>query len=199
MTDIDDFLLSENRYSFSDDDTYAVKDLKKAMNEKKFGKYVELCSDNRFNVWYLTKYMRGVTQKIGNIYVYYMREAIQPAKWYTKVAEKLSKPVEFKSKGYPAEALRTRDSCGHILLRKLKNDRGSYEAAASFYNVDIVIMQNVMLYAKKDGEKQHKSLPTDSFIRTFRKFINPDYWFIFPEELVNEKDKILFNRLMEKL
>ena len=83
---------------------------------------------------------------------------MQPSRWYYRINEKLPKRINFTPQF---------DVVGRVTLptnMQLKN----------------------IIYKRKHPdtmEEWFKTLPPQDFIIKLRNDINPDYWYIFPEEL----------------
>lgn len=171
---------------FSEDDTHAVRDLKTALQKNLYRKYLSMLGipDNRIIKDYIYYYINGTNSSIGPQYVFMCREKLQPSKWYYRHDEELPKRIEFKPK-YTWECMRTMETEGLrklVELRKIHTAKGLEEKfGISFYQI-----KNI-LYKRHDpisGKEIYKIFPQKELIIKLREVINPDYWFIFPEELV---------------
>ena len=170
---------------FSDDDTYALRDLKIAAEKKLLWAYIVALgipdnAESKNSVYY---YYNGKFKSIANPHVFRCREKMQPSRWYYKVGEKLPEPVIFTPK-YSVEDLMYKESIGHVKFRELQKQY-TVQGLADKYDLNFNQIKNV-LYRRMNpltGRECFKILPQYTFIIKLRDVINPDLWYIFPEEM----------------
>lgn len=187
--DIDAYIQSQREQQqykqFSDDDTYALRALKKAIQNKLFMKYIcELgipdSLSHKFAIFY---YLAGRYRSVTNVNIFMCREKMQPAKWYYKINEPLPKQIKFTPK-HSVEDLMYIESLGHIKLKELQ-DLYTMPVLCEKYDLSLYQMKNIRYkrihpYTKREC---FKTLPGMTVVTKLRELINPDYWFIFPDEL----------------
>ncbi len=177
-----------NRYTskeFSDDDTYVLRAFKTAAQKKLFWRYIcELGVPNttlaKRAVFY---YLNRDYKFVSNPYIFMCREKMQPSKWYYKINEPLPPPVNFMPK-HKVEDLMYFESIGHIKLEELQR-RISMPEICKRYDLSLYQMKNIR-YRRLNpitNLKCFKILPPSSVVIKLREVINPDYWYIFPDEL----------------
>lgn len=170
---------------FSENDTYALRMLKQAAQQKLFWHFIEELGipNNRDIKSYVYYYFNGKNASIGSQYVYMCREKLQPAKWYYKIGEKLPPRIEFTPK-FGVEYLQFKESVAHQKFVQLQKE---YTIAnfAKTYGLSVQQVKNICYkrYSPYLEKKVFKILPPASVITKLRDVIHPDYWFIFPEEL----------------
>lgn len=170
---------------FSDDDTYALRDLKTAAQNKLFWNYIEnlgIPNDGK-SKYILFYYFNGKNKSFSNLSVFYCREKMQPSKWYYKNSEKLPERVKFVPK-HPIEDLPWRETMG---IKKLVELQKTYtlQGLCNQYDLNYLQMKNI-LYKRKNlltGKDCYKILPPERVITKLRDVINPDYWYIFTDEI----------------
>lgn len=170
---------------FSNNDTYVIRDFKIAAQYRLFWSFVEKCGipeeeSCKYKIFY---YYNGRNKSLNPIYVFMCRENIQPSKWFYKVDEKLPRPINFTPK-HSVKELQYLDSLGHIKLKELHKKYGLTKLS-QMYDLNPQQVKNIMYkrlnpYLKKEC---FKIMPQDKFIIKMREAINPDYWFIFPDEI----------------
>lgn len=186
---VDDFLEShqvkmKDFKVFSDNDTYALRDLKKASQKNLFWSYLDSIGfkDNRTKV-YIYYYFYGTNKTIYNTHVFTCRESVQPSRWFYNISEKLPERINFTPK-FTAEKLQYKESVGHKKLTELR-EQYTYNGIADRFNINYNQLKNT--FSKRINpltkEECFKILPQQSMIIKLKDVINPDYWFIFPEEL----------------
>lgn len=186
---IDEFIENEKKVQsfkeFNESDTYARRELKKALQNKLFWKYIEKLgiekdSNEKYCMYY---YMNGKNQSINNTIIFKCREKMQPSKWYININETLTERIDFKPK-FNVEYLYTKETVGHLKLEELQKQytmQGLVEKyGLNFYQMKNIRYKRVSLIT---GQECFKTLPPASVIIKLKDVINPDYWFIFPEEL----------------
>gem|GEM_PF-2586661 len=194
LTGVDDFIArvsknykpKEKLAEFSDDDTYALRDLKKAMNAKCFSKYLSFLgiAPNTQHRLALYHYIHR-SYDVQSSYVFALREKIQPSKWYLRITEELPGPVSFTPK-FTEDVLFEKESVAHIKIREMTNQYGGASALASMYGVEASVLRNAIswrIFKGTEEKRRFRALPQTSIIRAFMKTIHPDLWFIYPEEL----------------
>ena len=189
---IEEFVKEEKKRKpykeFSDNDTYALRDFKIALQNKVFWRYIVQLGipdgkdggKEKYQVFY---YVNGKNQSINNIYVFMCREKLQPSKWYYKITEKLPPKINFTPK-YTFKELMEKETVGHLMLQKLQ-EQYTMEGLVDKYNLKFYQMKNIR-YKRKSittGKMVFKTLPPASVMMALKDEINPDYWFIFPEEI----------------
>lgn len=179
---------NKQKYDFkeySDDDTYAIRDLKTASQHKLLWKFItELgIPDTREEKLAVFYYFNGKYKSIANQHIFYCREKMQPSKWYYNVNERLPKKIKFIPK-FKAERLMYKETVGHIKLEKLQKEYSMPELCDKF-DLNLYQMKNIRYKRINPLTKKEcfKILPPASVIIKLRDVINPDYWFIFPEEI----------------
>ena len=193
---IDEFLnthkaISNNHHStkkeiksFTDEDTYAIRALKKAAQESLFLEYLDTIGIKEMRMkLYVYNYFTGKNRTIYNINVFTCRENVQPAKWYYKVGEKLPERIEFTPK-FPVTELQYKDTVGHLKFFELRNQL-THQGISHKFNIDFYQLKNITSkrFNPLTNRYCYKILPQQSLIIKLRDVINPDYWYIFPEEL----------------
>ena len=187
---VEEFIKSQPQHhidirEYSDEDTYAIHDLKTAAQKSLLWKFmVSLGIPNeqvaKQKLYY---YFNGRCLSLPNTSVFYCRGKMQPAKWYYKINETLPEKIEFNPKHDISEML-SLESLGHQKLFKMVKDM-SIPRFAEYYDVSIFTLKN-MLYKRMNkltGTMCFKALPNESFILKMRDEINPDIWYIYPDEV----------------
>ena len=108
---------------------------------------------------------------------------MQPSRWYYKINEKLPKPVIFIPK-FGVEELMYKESVGHVKFRELQKQL-TVQGMADKYDLNFYQIKNI-LYRRLNpltGRECFKILPPAKVIINLRDVINPDYWYVFPEEI----------------
>lgn len=170
---------------FSDSDTYALRDLKTAAKSGLLWKYMVSLgipdkTKTKQNLYY---YYNGRTKVLPNTSVFYCREKLRPAKWYYKIDEKLPPVINFTPK-HTVKELPYLDSLGHLKLFEIIKQT-TIPIFAEQYDFSVYVLKNV-LYKRKHqttGKMCFKILPQEDFIIKLRDVINPDLWYIFPDEV----------------
>lgn len=188
MQNIDEFV-NENKnhkFDFCDTDTHALRELKTAAQRMLLRKYIvslDVRKTDESTIKAVYIYTLGITKSLTNVYIFRLREKIQPAKWYTLYSEPLPSPTAFKPL-LPEERILTDMSVGHMRFRKMVDEYG-YSGITQVYGFSKFLINNLLSYriSKKTGIKTFKTLPSYSVIRTLKDVISPDLWYIFPEEL----------------
>lgn len=188
--DINDLIKEEKDHfdfkEYSDDDTHALRALKIASKNKLFWKYVEqigIPKNGRYE-YYIYNYFTGKSKNIGISYIFNSRENLQPAKWFFNINEELPERIKFNPI-YEEKTLLYKESVGHIKLLDLMKDY-TIQQFVDKYDLNFYQIKN-LIYKKVDkklNKEVFKALPSNSLIIKLRNIINPDYWFIFPEELI---------------
>ena len=189
MQNIDTFIneAKNQKLLLHDTDTLMMQDLKKASAAKVLTKYCEALGFKKddYILTVFIRYINGYMDSVNNIHIFRCREQIQPSRWYYQVNEKdiMPEPVKYTPK-FDAEEILNKDSQGHVILRKLIRNTG-IEPFAEKYGIDSYKLKNTLYRRKRvtDGKQVFKALPSYHFIRALREVINPDLWYIFPEEL----------------
>lgn len=172
---------------FSENDTHAMHELKVAAQNRLFWKFIsalgtgDLDDNNVKKVAF--RYLQGRSIDISNKYIFMWRKKIQPSKWYYKYSEPLPEKINFTPK-FPPEALIEKESVGHIKLKELQN-RYELKGIEAMFGVDYNQLRNI-LYKRTNpstGKTYYKTLPQTSMIISLRNVIQPDLWYIFPEEM----------------
>lgn len=185
---VQDFI-AENRgkdfWEFSDNDTYAIRDLKTAAKNGLLWKYMVSLGipdeqSSKQNFYY---YYNGRTKVLPNTSVFYCREKLRPSKWYYKVGEELPPPLDFTPK-HSVKDLPYLDSLGHQKLYELIKQT-TLPLFAEQYGFSVYSVKNVIYKRQHQitGKMCFKSLPQEQFIIRLRDVINPDLWYIFPDEV----------------
>lgn len=179
---------AEKRFAFKekkDDDTYALRDLKLAGEKKLLWQYIVALGipDNKDSKNAIYYYYNGKYKSLSNPHIFMCRERMQPSRWYYKISEKLPKPVIFTPK-LGVEELMYKESVGHIKFRELQMQY-TVQGLADKYDLNFYQIKNI-LYRRKNpltGRECFKILPPAAVIIKLRDVINPDYWYVFPEEI----------------
>ncbi len=188
---IDEFLSTHHSTlkdfkSFADEDSYAIRDLKKASQKNLLWAYLDNIgmTDKRMKL-YIYNYLSGKNKTIYNINVFNCRECVQPARWYYRVDEKLPERIEFTPK-FPVEELQYKDTEGHLKFYELR-EQLTNQGISEKYGIDYFQLKNITSKRLNPLTNRYcyKILPQQSLIIKLREVINPDYWYIFPEELEN--------------
>ncbi len=179
---------SEGRFAFKeqkDDDTYALRDLKIAGEEKLLWQYIVALgipdtTESKNSVYY---YYNGKYKFISNPHIFMCREKMQPSRWYYKINEKLPKPVIFAPK-FGVEELMYKESVGHVKFRELQKQL-TVQGMADKYDLNFYQIKNILYrrFNPLTGRECFKILPPAKVIINLRDVINPDYWYVFPEEI----------------
>lgn len=194
---MEDFIVSndlkeyEKKYvfkEFSKDDTYACRELKIALQKKIFWKYLNIIGipnelNEKNSIYYYIYHNDKINHFVRNKYVFLCREKVQPSKWYYKVTEPLPEKIKFTPK-FDISVLRYKESLGHIKLNELK-ETYSLKGLVNTFSLDLNQAKNV-IFKKWNPllQKQcFRALPSENFIIQMRNVINPDLWYIFPEEV----------------
>lgn len=179
---------SENKFEFrkfSEDDSYALRDLKTAAEKKLLWQYIVALGipDNTESKNAVYYYYNGKYKSIANPHIFQCREKMQPSRWYYKVGEKLPEPVQFTPK-YGVEDLMYKESLGHIKFREMQKQY-TVQGLADNFDLNFYQIKNI-LYRRLNpltGRECFKILPPAQVIIKLRDVINPDLWYIFPEEV----------------
>lgn len=186
---IDEFIENEKKEhsfkDFEDTDTHSQRELKKALQNKLLWRYIEKLglerdSNEKYWVYY---YMTGKNKSINNIVIFRCREQMQPSKWFINANEELPARVNFTPK-FPLDSLFCKESVGHLKLKELQK-MYTMQGLIEKYDLNLYQMKNIR-YKRINpvtGKECFKTLPPASVIIKLKDVINPDYWFIFPEEL----------------
>ena len=170
--------------SFSDEDSYAIRDLKKASQKNLLWAYLYNIGMKEDKMkMFIYNYLIGKNKTIFNINVFNCRENVQPARWYYKVSEKLPERIEFIPK-FPVTELQYKDTIGHLKFFELR-EQLTNQGISEKYNIDYFQLKNITSkrFNPLTNRYCYKILPQQSIIIKLRDVINPDYWYIFPEEL----------------
>lgn len=178
------------QYDFINTDTYQMVELKTALNSRKLRPYLKRIGipESGTAMDSLNSYILGKRPLISS-YVFMTRTAVQPAKWYFVVNEPLPEQINFTPK-FTENLLREKETLGHEKLKTLIK-LYSTQTIAEKYGFTCDALKNV-LYKRKEaetGKMVFKTVPSPEIISAFRHVINPDFWFIFPEELKNSKNE----------
>lgn len=178
---------SINYKEFSENDSYVIRDFKKAIQNRLLWKYLIQIGvpDTQNDKNRVFSYFSGRFKKITNRYVFLCREKVQPSKWYYKVGEELPPRINFTPK-HSVEDLRHIPTAGIQKFLQLQKEY-SLRYLCKIYNLNELQMKNI-IYAKFNPETQNKffrALPPYTVIIPLREVINPDLWFIFPDELTD--------------
>lgn len=186
---IDEFIENEKKeHSFKDfeeTDTHSQRELKKALQNKLLWRYIEKLgierdSNEKYCVYY---YMNGKNKTINNTIIFHCREQMQPSKWFININEQLPEKIKFTPK-FSAESLYCKESVGHKKLEQLQKE---YTMPGLIERFDLNLYQMKNIRYKRispiTGKECFKTLPPASVIIKLKDVINPDYWFIFPEEI----------------
>ena len=167
-----------------EDDTYVLRNMRIALENKQFWNYIEALGIPHDNAvkQYVYNYYVGRVQLLQHYYVFMCRENIQPSKWYIRYGEKLPDRIEFKPK-HKLQYLYNNDSLGHKKLKKL-TEQYTIEGVANLYDLKVMSIKNVLYRTidKITGKEHFKTFPQQSIIIKMKDEINPDSWFIFPDE-----------------
>lgn len=199
MEDLEDLIENdvlqeyEKKYAFkefSKDDTYTYRELKTALQKKVFWKYLDSIGipndiNARHQIYHHIYHNDKIKHILKNKYVFQCRENLQPSKWYYKVTEPLPERIKFTPK-FDVSVLRYKESLGHIKLNELKETYSySLTGLARAFSLDVNQVKNVLFKKWNPLLKKQcfRALPSESFIIQMRDIINPDLWYIFPEEV----------------
>lgn len=179
---------SVGRFSFKEqkeDDTYALRDLKIAGEKKLLWQYIVALGipNNKKSKYAVYYYYSGKYKSISNPHIFMCREKMQPSRWYYKINEKLPKPVIFTPK-FSVDNLMYKESLGHIKFRELQKQY-TVQGLADKFDLNFHQIKNI-LYRRLNpltGKECFKILPPASVIIKLRDVINPDNWYVFPEEI----------------
>lgn len=183
-------LAAENKkeyLEFSENDTHAMHELKVAARNRVFWKFISALGTDGFDADYVKqnsfKYLQGLSRDMQNQYIFMWREKIQPSKWYYKYSEPLPEKIDFTPK-FPPAMLIEKESVGHIKLKELQK-RYELKGIVSMFGVDYNQLRNI-IYKRtnpRTGKAYYKTLPQTNIIISLRNVIQPDLWYIFPEEM----------------
>lgn len=187
--DIEKFIESEKKElpfkNFSDDDTHAKRELKTVLQNKLLWRFIEKLgfardSNDKYTIYY---YTNGKTQNISNSIVFKCREAMQPSKWFVNVKESLPERIIFTPR-FGVNELYVKESVGHVMLKRLQEEY-TMPGLIEKYDLNLYQMKNIRYRRINSvtGLECFKILPPASVIVKLKDVINPDYWFIFPEEI----------------
>lgn len=171
---------------FSDEDTHAIREFKTAISNRLYLKYTSalgLTSQESRNIF---NYVEKNTTILHGSYVFAIREKMQPAKWYYKIDEKLPQKISFTpNKKYTLETFLESDTIGIKMLMDLKKKKGILQDLCNLYNLNYNQIKNIfyLIADPVTGVRRHKIFPQEKVILSLRDVINPDYWFIFPDEI----------------
>lgn len=185
----EDFINSvpEKKYMQFDDenDTYALRELKIAAQAKQIWNYILALGipDNRQDKLAIYYYYNQKYKSIANQHIFRCREKMQPSKWYYKLTEKLPERIKFTPK-HEVQDLMYKESAGHVKFRELQKQY-TVQGLADKYDLNFYQIKNI-LYKRLNpltGRECFKILPPAQLIIKLRDVINPDLWYIFPDEM----------------
>lgn len=175
---------------FSDSDSYVIRDFKKLAQKGLLWQFMDSIGlkkeEHKINVYYL---MYGRSELVNAPNVFICRENMQPARWYYKVGEKLPERISF-TPIYTVDDFQYRKTAGLQMLENLR-DEYTYSGLAERFSINYYQLKNMLSKRTNPvtGKRCYKILPQEHFVIKLRDVINPDYWFIFPEELEKHLDK----------
>ena len=172
---------------YSDDDTYALRDLKiisHSQNKLLWSFIIALGIPDTIEAKRAVFcYFSGRYKTIANPYIFLCREKMRPSKWYYKINEELPERISFTPK-YDVENLMHKESVGHLKLEELQKFY-TMPVFAQKYGLNLYQIKNIRYrrFNPLTSKKCFKIFPPASVIIKLRDIINPDYWYVFPEEL----------------
>lgn len=193
-----------SQYSeFSDEDTYALRIFKERMVQKTMFKYAEHVGGTVSFATRVYDLIRSESHDrprfgLSFAHMFMARERMRPALWFFKVGERLPEEVRFKaSRG--AESVYKVHTCGHLLVRKMAEEGGGWKAAAESRGLIPNKLKNVFFKRRTArGTVEFRCMPSASLILALKDEVNPDYWFVFPDELSDAKERKSFEALAKR-
>lgn len=204
----DDTLKKKARMEFADSDTHMIHFIKDLMQHKLLFRW---CSQNGFDNLAFTKlYLYAVGKAKNNPrapvdIVFKARESIQPATWYVPYGKPLPSPIAYHCVCECSD-LMTRASVARLLLfeRRYKThdgqtvqhnkDRAKLADIARECHIERMDLYSLIVYSRKakPGTSRWRRFPSADMMRALEKYVPIDSWFIFPEELDDDKVKQMF-------
>ena len=191
MQNIDDFIRENTVNHPRVTDTIALREIRNIGQNRLLKSYSDMLMEKteREILWFankLSKLINGSLRNFSNTDVFLLRELIQPAKWYTLVTEELPPPTRHTPR-LTLSSLMTTWSLAHKKLHDLVMENG-YDKLSRDFGVPKYFLTNLFSYRIQklpdgNGRRVLKSLPNYHVIRAFRQVVNPDLWYIYPEEL----------------
>lgn len=160
--------------------TYAIQDLETLYEMGNFNKFARDNGIDESSVKLLGQVKLG-RQDIYTHQIFLLRRVIRPSRWFFMPGEELPAEVPYTPLHGDGDMF-THESLG---IRELKKICFRNTVAGTLRHFDIEMWQykNIMYKRKnKQGKKVYRSLPSTHIIRKTRTEINPDLWFIFPDE-----------------
>jgi hypothetical protein len=128
------------------------------------------------------------SQKPTSLAVFGLRKHIRPSWWYYEESETLPCPVDFNEK-YPAfgpetnEKILTDETVGIRKIIEIKNERKLARYCLGKGIKYGILCGCIQRYKSNAGKIKFHRRPDYFTIKSLREDINPDLWFIFPDEL----------------
>lgn len=188
---------------FLPDDTIMEREFKKLINKTCLKKYLNYIGLNVSSETYchIYKYIESRIN-ISNVMIYQFREKIRPAEWYTLAeGESLPPEVKFTPSSVISDFL-SRYSIGHLKLREIIAEH-TISGTAKMYDISRTKIEGI-LYRRRHqttGEMIFRALPSFEIITKLKGAINPDLWYVLPEESGGEgikEEKSVTARDVEK-
>lgn len=174
--------------------SYAIRFFRNLLKTREFSAKTKEFGISDISSQFLNLVVNGKMRPTYGI-IFKLRRFIAPSMWYYKETEDLPKPIPFTSHyeeefdEYNLESmneLAQRKTLGHIYFDILKE----YRVMARFcalHNSSISEAANfVTMRHHKNGSLRYSARPTIVFVSKFREELNPDFWYIFPDEVSPE-------------
>lgn len=171
-------------------DTYMVREIKTARNAGSITAYAEnlgfrFGSGEQQRIRKLP-HETDPTKIAPNTLIFKLRTVRRPAMWYTTVTETLPEKIEFEDKN-DVSMLMIKDSVGHAMLRQIIDEEGVSGVIENYGFQSRHEIDNILYKRKRqrDGRPIFRILPSYVFIRKLKERINPEYWYVFPDEIAS--------------
>lgn len=176
----------------TDTDTHVIHDMKLAAKRQLLWPYIkEMGIPAETNMMSAVYYFySGRYKKIDRKYIYMCRNRVQPSKWFYNHKESLPARIGFSEK-YTCDRLLTEYTVGHLLLLDHVREL-TFPGFAEKYGFRVTTLKN-MVYKRFNevfGKEIIRIQPPDEIIMGLKDVINPDWWFIFPEEAETLPDRL---------
>jgi len=176
---------------YSDDDTYAMRLLKYLNNNKLIVKFLatnnalETNGQSLYNYVYVSigLTLKGYKQRLSYPLLFRCRGFIAPWMWYHTVSETPPTEIKFNQQYIQfTPAMAGRSTLGHLQLRKYIEENGVL-GVVSETGIKRTLVDNLLRKRKrKTGLITFHSLPSLDVTKALSSIVNPQLWFIFPEE-----------------
>jgi hypothetical protein len=142
---------------------------------------------------WISSIYRAAVGKVKATYgmIYLLREQIEPVRWYYDENEGLPEKVEFRPKyrGYDLEMMnnfKNKATAAQRWFEEAGKKRIIHEICEE-NNISYSRLKNSIYPKRVHSEVAvYRQRPGYGIIKALRGVINPDYWYIFPDELPDD-------------